>query len=258
MSDASGQGPSPAGRGFVVSDRRGHPERRFKVAVSVGTMALAWARQEGAPEGATVVAEHEVSPLGRHGDLWSASPEATLAAAVVARPSLPPSLADACWLVAGLAAAEGAGAAAGVSVGVWWPDSVLLLPDGGVAGKVRAEVQLGPAQVRSAVLTVRLDMAALGLDLSGRDDLLEALLAAFDRRAAWLSQGPDGCAEAAAVYSKACPLLGRRVKVALLPKGETRGVVRRIDEAGRLELSSATGMVEHVAVDALRRLEALG
>lgn len=255
----STSGPSQpgadAGRGFEEYERRGHPQRRFRVAVSVGAMGLAWARQEEAPPGATVVADHEVSPLGRLGDHWTAPAAETLAAAVVVRPSLPTRLADAVWLVAGLAAAEGAGEVAGRPFGVWWPDTVVDPSGDTVVGKVKAEVQLGPTGVRSAVCTLRLDMARLGVEPPRREEVLDAVLDAFDRGGRWLESGEDGCAEAAVAYGHVCPLLGRRVKVWLLPKGETRGFVQRVDAGARLELTSATGMVEHVAIDAFRRME---
>ena len=245
-------------RGYEEGESRGHPHRHFRVAVSVGAMALAWARQEGAPQGATVVADHEVNALGRIGDAWTAPSGSTLAAAVVMRPVLPAELADAVWLVAGLAGAEGASAVAGRPVGVWWPDLVVDPVTEAVIGKVLAEVQLGPAQVRSAVITIRLDLAALAIDPARRDAVLDEVLGAFDRTAGWLGEGADGCGEAAATYSQRCPLLGRRLKAVLLPKGETRGVARRVDRAARLELVSATGMVEHIAIDSLRRLEVAG
>jgi BirA family biotin operon repressor/biotin-[acetyl-CoA-carboxylase] ligase len=247
-------GPGERSRGYKEGERKGHPERHFLVAVSVGAMALAWARQEGAPQGATVVADHEVNALGRIGDPWTVPSSSTLAAAVVIRPSLPASLADAVWLVAGLAAAEGAGAVAGRALGVWWPDLVIDPVTEAVVGKVHAEVQLGPDQVRSAIATVRLDLT----DLGEREAVLDGVVGAFDRTAGWLGEGAEGCAEAASTYSRNCSLLGRRLKAVLLPKGETRGIARQVDKAARLELVSATGMVEHIAVDSLRRLEVAG
>ena len=45
------------------------------------------------------------------------------------------------------------------------------------------------------------------------------------------------------------------MKLRLLPKGETRGTVRHIDRGGRLQLESATGMVERISVDMLRELQ---
>lgn len=250
-----GGGTTP---GFVAGERGGHPERHFGFAVSVGAMALAWARQEGAPQGATVVADHEVTALGRLRDPWPAPAADTLAAAIVVRPDLPVALADAAWLLAGLAAAEGTEAVSGRPAGVWWPESVVDRDSEATLGQTKADIQLGPAQVRSAVLTIRLDLRGAGLEASRRGDLLDAVLGAFDRLAGRLGDGAEGCAELAAAYDRRCPLLGRPVKVTLLPKGETRGVASRVDQAARLELVSPTGMTERIGVDNLRRLEVAG
>ena len=48
-------------------ERFGHPMRLCPVAVSAEAMALAWANQEDAPQGATVVVEHGIRPSGLHG-----------------------------------------------------------------------------------------------------------------------------------------------------------------------------------------------
>ena len=218
-------------------------------------MALAWARQDAAPEGATVVSDVEVSPLGRLGELWRAPAATTLAVAVVLRPHLPVELSDAVWLVGGLASAEAATAASGRTVGVIWPDAVVDSETDEVVGSLKTEIQLGPGQVNSAVLSVRLDLRALGLGSTGRDTLLDEVLGALDQRIGWLREGAEGCALAAAAYNQSCLLLGRRVKVHLLPKGEARGVAQRVDPSGRLEVVSATGMVERVSVNMLRRVE---
>lgn len=232
-------------------ERFGRPFRHFAVAVSAGAMAGAWARQENAPAGATVTVEREVSPLGRLGQHWHGQPESTLSLAVVLRPSLAPEEADVAWLVAGLGAIGGAEAATGRELSAWWPDAVVDTRDEVVA-TTKAEVQLGPGEVRAAVVSLRLDLERLGLTAERRDDLLEAVLAAVDDASAALAEGPQA---AAAAYERRCRLLGRRLKLRLLPKGETRGVGQAIDRAGRLELASATGMVERISVDMLRSFE---
>jgi biotin-(acetyl-CoA carboxylase) ligase len=229
-------------------ERFGHAYRHFAVAVSAGVMAGAWARQEDGPAGATVTVEREVSPLGRLGQHWHGKPESTLSVAMVLRPSLPPEEADVTWLVAGLGAIGGAEALTGRELSAWWPDAVIDAEEQVVAS-TKAEIQLGPGQVRSAVLSMRLDLERLGLAPEQRDDLLEAVVGAVDEASVTLGQGPQA---AAAAYGARCRLLGRRLKVRLLPKGETRGAARAVDQAGRLELASATGMVERISVDMLR------
>lgn len=232
-------------------ERFGRTIRHYRMAISAGALALAWARQSDAAQGSTVIADREVSPLARLGRLWPTRPEDTLAFAVVLRPPLVPEQADATWLLAGLAVAEGAEEAAGRGTATWWPDSVVAPGDGAELASVKLEVQLGPGKVRSAVASVRMDLPALGLADADRDRLLEAVLGAFDRHCASLDEGPDAVA---AAYEGRCALVGRRVKVRLLPKGETRGVVRSVDRSARLEVESATGMVQRIAIDTLREL----
>ena len=255
-----GRGPEPqtaptGGLGpGAEAERFGHAVRQYRMGVSGAALALAWARQENAPDGATVVVEREVSPLGRLGKMWSVAAESTLSIAVVLRPPLAVEEADACWLLAGVAAAAGAEAASGRKLATWWPDLVVDAETHEQVGALKVEIQLGPGKVRSAVASIRLDLDKLGLGPDGRDAVLEAVLSAFDITNATLSEGSAGVA---AAYDGRCGLIGRRVKLRLLPKGETRGVARRVDRSARLELESATGMVQKVAIDNLRELEAV-
>lgn len=256
----AGTGPAPqaaptGGLGpGAQTERFGHPVRQYRMGVSGAALALAWARQEQAPDGATVIVEREVSPLGRLGRMWTVAPESTLSCAIVLRPPLSVEQADAAWLLAGLAAAEGAEAASGRKLSTWWPDLVIDEATGDKVAALKVEIQLGPGKVRSAVASIRIDLEALGLGADGRDAVLEAVLGALDRHREGLGDGPEGVA---AAYEGRCGLLGRRVKLQLLPKGETRGLARRVDPSARLELESATGMVQKVAIDNLRQLDAV-
>ncbi|MGH9186542.1 MAG: hypothetical protein ACRD0U_12120 [Acidimicrobiales bacterium] len=229
-------------------ERFGRPFRWFPVAVSAEAMALAWARQEAGPAGAAVVVGREIRPTGRRNRLWPVPSESTLTLAVILRPELPADEGDAIWLVASSVAAEAAEIVCGRPMGTWWPDAVVDRENDSPMAATKAEVQLGSGGVRSAVVTLRFDLGALGLGAEHRDDLTEAAFRALDR----LDHG-----EADSVvpdYQRRCLLLGRRVRVLLYPKGETRGIARGVDQRGRLELASATGMVEHISVDALREL----
>lgn len=247
-------GPSvPPGPRWVETESHGHPVRHFTVALSVGAMAQAWARQEAAPHGAAVVADQEVSPLGRIGALWTVPAADTLACAVVLRPALTVPQGDAAWLMAGLVGAGAAEAVAGRPLATWWPDAIVEAASGEVVGTTLAEVQLGPGRVRSAVVSLRFNLERLGLGPEARDPLLASVLDGC--RGPLGGQGEGAAGEVAAAYSQRCGLVGRRVKVVLRPKGEARGFARRVDESAQLELESSTGMVERVAVDALRSLE---
>lgn len=247
-------GARPDSNPAQESERGGHVIRSYRIAISVGALAQAWARQEQAPAGATVVSDREVSPLSRLAKLWMSPAEQTLAMAVILRPTLGVEDADAVWVLGALAAAEGAEEVSGQPISSWWPDTILD-GTGRHLGIVKAEIQLGPGKVRSAVLTVRLDMAALGVAPERRDDLVDAILASSDRHLATLA---DGAGAVAAAYERRCTLLGQRLKVRLLPKGETRGIARGVDRLGRLELESPSGMVERLNIDVVRDYEVVG
>jgi biotin-(acetyl-CoA carboxylase) ligase len=229
----------------------GRPVRRFPVALSAEAMALAWANQEDAPQGATVVVDHEIRASGLHGRLWEVPATESLACSVVLRPTVPVEDADSAWLVAALACAEGGQAVSGKELSTWWPDSVVDASREQVAA-VRAEVQLGPGRVKSIVITLRFNLPKLGLDPSQKDDLLEAVVHAVDAATEELSSGGAG---AAAAYEKRCALIGNRVLIRLLPKGETRGTAQRVDRGARLELQSASGLVEKITVDQVRDMK---
>jgi biotin-(acetyl-CoA carboxylase) ligase len=227
-------------------ERFGRPLRHFPVAVSAEAMAQAWANREDGPHGATVTVEHEVGPRGFHGAIWRVPPADSLVCAVVLRPRLAAEEGDVSWLVAGLSALEGAEAVSSRSIATWWPAGVVEGPERAEVAAVKAEVQLGPGRVKNVVVTMRFRLSGLGLGADQRDALLESVLGAVDRNVARLDEGP---AAVAAAYEGRCGLLGQRVKVKLRPKGETRGTARGIDRTARLELASASGMVERVGID---------
>ncbi|MGI9051184.1 MAG: hypothetical protein ACR2HQ_00795 [Ilumatobacteraceae bacterium] len=224
--------------------------RRYRVAINAETLALAWARQEGAPAGSVVVVDHEISPRGRHGRLWPHQPQRTAVLAMVWRPAIDADRADLVWLAASLGLLAAARSiVSGTDIGLSWPDA-LVDPHGERLGEVRAEVQLGPGRVTSAVVTARFDVQALGI--VDRDAAVAAMVAGLDVGASHLATGVD---VVCAVYSEACVLTGRRVVARLLPRGTARGTVRGVDPHGQLELESATGFVERVSVDSLDHLE---
>ncbi|MGH9182695.1 MAG: hypothetical protein ACRDZ9_02580 [Acidimicrobiales bacterium] len=238
----------------ITTERFGRPFRQYPAAVSAEAMGLAWARQEEAPHGAVVVVDREISARGRLGRVWWAPAETTLACAVVLRPAIAAEEADVSWLAGGVIAAAGVESLTGLAAATWWPDGVVDPETEQELGMVKAETQLGPGRVRSAVVGLRLDLGRLGLGAERREELLEAVAGAVDD----LDLGSSDSATAtAAAYQRRCTLLGRRVRLVLLPKGETRGVARRVDPSARLELESATGMVERITIDMLRTLEVI-
>jgi len=227
-------------------ERFGRQMRHFPVAVSSEAMALAWANREDGPSGAVVVVDHEIGPRGYHGVIWPTPPADSLACSVIMRPALAVEEADASWLAISLIAIEAAEAASGHDLSLWWPADVVEGPERDLMASIKAEIQLGPGKVKSVVATMRFDLIKLGLGRERGDDLLEQVVNAVDNVSEVLG---DGAAAVAAAYEKRCSAIGKRFKVRLRPKGETRGTVRSIDRSARLEIASPSGMVERVGID---------
>ena len=234
-----------------TTERFGRPYRHYQAAVSATAMALAWAHQEAAPDGSTVVVDHEVNALGRLGEPWAAPSIGTLAVAVVLRPALSAEDADVSWLIGSLALLGGIGASSDRPAQAWWPDLVVDSADGRRVGMVKADVDLAGGRVSSAVLTLRMELTGLDPDGTRRDAVLGAIHQAAAEACAGIAEAPG---EAVAAYEARSCLIGRRIKLRLRPKGETRGVVAGFDRRGWMQIKSPTGMVESITVDMLRDL----
>jgi BirA family biotin operon repressor/biotin-[acetyl-CoA-carboxylase] ligase len=128
---------------------RGREIRTYPALLSTAADALAWARA-GAPEGAVVVADYQVSPRGRSGLEWKVRPSGDLAFSLVLRPHLPVEREG--WLYT--VAVSGAADVVGGTATIEWPDEVRA------GGKRRAAVgvhaELGPEGVDWAVINVLL------------------------------------------------------------------------------------------------------
>ncbi len=194
--------------------------------------------------GATVVVDHEISGRMRLGIPWQTKPADALACATVLRPKLLPEAESVLWVVALVAAARAVGVRPG------WPD--LLFTDNGTQiGAVTLDVQLGPGSIVSAVVSLRVDFAQL-LTVAGVASInaeaaraeAVAAFAANARRCSDLAE--DQRADLLQEYAEVSWLTGRRVRAALLPKGETRGVAVTVDPLGLLVLESPTGMLERL------------
>lgn len=221
----------------------GTPHQVYPVVVSVDSVALGWLRKEGAPEGAVVAAESELSARGRRRVTWVSVAGGSLAFSVLLRPQLPAEGEGLLWLLASLAAAEGIGAASGVDVRLKWPND--LLASGRRLGLVDVAAQLGPGQVETAVLTVRLNATltadelptglrdeATSLTVEGGDAPREAVLARIVERLEARYSG--GVPELLDAYRERCVTLGQHVRAEMEPTGVVAGVATDIDSGGRL------------------------
>ncbi len=197
----------------------------------------------GAPDRVVVGADHQTAGRGRRGRTWEAPPGASLLVSVLLRPA--PALVT---LAAGLAAAGACEAVAPVTVGLKWPND-LLVGGTGPGGRSREEAKVGgilsEAVAGAAVVGLGVNLAwappgaaRLGADVD-RQALLDHYLA-----------GLDAPGDVLARYRERCTTLGRRVRVEL-PDGEFEGVATGVDDDGRLLVGGrriTAGDVVHLSV----------
>ena len=114
--------------------------RHFETIDSTNRYLLEEARS-GAPDGVVAVAEFQSAGRGRLGRRWEAPAGANLLLSVLLRPDLPAAERHLASAVVALAAAEGVESAAGLRLGLKWPND-LLGPDGRKVAGVLAEGDL--------------------------------------------------------------------------------------------------------------------
>lgn len=222
-------------------------ERPFRFYRSVGStndLAAAWLKA-GAPTGAVVIADEQVSGRGRHGRTWYTPPNSALALSVVLHPE--ESRAFLCSIIGALAVADlctGLGAEADIK----WPNDVQI--DGRKLAGILPEAIWADQSLLGVVLgigvNVRVPFAgelarqavnledAVGRSLE-RPALIAELLSAVDR---YRQQPPTAVLER---WRSRLVTLGRRVQV-----GSIEGVAEDTDETGALLVRTTSGRVERV------------
>jgi len=204
----------------------GRPLRAYTALVSTASAAHDWAGA-GAPDGAVVVADFQLSPRGHGGRPWTVTQGRGLGFSLVMRPALAAEREGWLYTVALGALAEVSGAEASVK----WPDEVRL--DGQVVGAVGVRTRLGPDGVDWAVLDVLVPRAE-----APRGPLLQALLHAIEE---CRGRAADSLIEA---YERRCETIGRQVQVRFIagtgPRVEGRAVGTLDDGALLLELPSGS------------------
>lgn len=256
-------GPGRIAAALGADPPLGTPVRHYDVGVSVESLALGWARQNDAPEGALVVTDVELSARGRRGQTWVSVGGRSLAFSVILRPALPPAGEGLLWLLASLAAAEGIEEATGLDVRLKWPNDLLV--DGRGLGNVRVDAQLGPGVIESAVLTTRVNVGLEAEDFPDamRPDVtsLAMLERARPRSAvmaailtALAARYEAGVPALLSAYRARCDTIGTRVRALLVPSGEAAGLAADVDDHGGLVIETMSGSGS-IGVDRLQRLE---
>jgi BirA family biotin operon repressor/biotin-[acetyl-CoA-carboxylase] ligase len=111
----------------------------------------------GAAEGLVAVADHQSAGRGRLGRRWEAPRAANLLVSVLLRPQLPPEARHLASAVVALAAADACAALAGVTVGIKWPNDLLV--DGRKLAGVLAEADVGTEGPAPIVVGIGINVA---------------------------------------------------------------------------------------------------
>jgi len=226
----------------------GEPLVARRITASTNDLALA-AAHEGAPHGATFVADEQTAGRGRRGNRWSSAPGADLTCSIVLRPRLAGERASALTLAIGLAVRDAAQDRTKTPLAVKWPNDVVagraklagILVESKLQGSKLAAVVAGiglnvatrefPDELRGAATSLAL-LGAADLD---RETLLADLLERLDTRVrAFETSGLFALLDDLRRHDA---LLERPICVDGVP-----GVARGIDESGALLFDEGSGV----------------
>jgi BirA family biotin operon repressor/biotin-[acetyl-CoA-carboxylase] ligase len=235
--------------------------RSVEVAGEVGSTNadLAARAADGAPEGAVLVAEHQVSGRGRLDRTWTSPPRAGLTVSVLLRPDVPAARRGWLPLLTGVALAEAVGEVSGVRTSLKWPND-LLAADGAKLAGILAEASGAAVVVGSGlnVSTRREELPPTGTSLSlvtgapvDRAPVLLAFLRGLERRyLAWTAALGDPVASGLARdYLAWSSTVGAGVAVTLPDGSVLTGTATSVDWDGRLVVLTAAGSVELASGD---------
>ena len=240
--------------------------RSVEVVEAIGSTnaALAAAAADGAPEGAVLVAEHQVTGRGRLDRVWTSPPRAGLTVSFLLRPDVPAARRGWLPLLTGVALAESVREVSGVLASVKWPND-LLAADGRKLAGILAEAVTHDALPDAVVVGVGLNVSTSADELPDtatslsvvtgatvdRGPVLMGFLRALERRyRGWVEAlGDPVLSDLARDYLAWSSTVGSAVEVTL-PDGSTlAGTARAIDWDGRLVVDTAGGTVELASGD---------
>jgi BirA family biotin operon repressor/biotin-[acetyl-CoA-carboxylase] ligase len=235
--------------------------RSLEVVAEIGSTnaALVAAAVADEPEGAVLVAEHQVAGRGRLDRVWTSPPRAGLTVSFLLRPDVPAARRGWLPLLTGVALAEAVGEVTGVRASLKWPNDLLALDGRKLAG-ILAEGS-GTAVVVGVglnVSTTATELPDTGTSLSrvtgatvDRAPVLLAFLRAVERRyRTWTAALGDPVSSGLARdYLAWSSTVGSDVVVSL-PDGSTlEGRAEAVDWDGRLVVTTSQGQVELASGD---------
>lgn len=209
-----------------------------------------------------LVTDNQVAGRGRLDRSWEAPPGASIA--LSATLPLPRDATRWGWvpLLVGLAVRRAVRDLTGASVGLKWPNDVLIRPHGRAPwGKLagilcQASGGADPSVVVGIGINVHQNAEDLPVDtatslhIAGYDVRCEDLIVAVLRALAQIQQEWDSADEDDA-YRAACVTVGQQVRVELPGDQSVTGPALDIDEMGRLVIDTPDGPVPHAVGDVI-------
>ena len=212
--------------------------------------------ERGAADGTVVVADTQTAGRGRRGRVWQDEPGDSLLTSVIVRSQLRVVDLPKLSLAAALAVAEAIEATTGLRARLKWPNDVLVNGRKLAGILLESRIVAEPVVVAGIGINLRqrsfpeeLAQTATSVDLEagravGREELLEAVLDAFDRWRTRLER--DGFAPLRERWLALADTIGRAVTV-----GEHAGVAVDLAADGALVLQEAQGVRHVVAGEVL-------
>jgi BirA family transcriptional regulator, biotin operon repressor / biotin---[acetyl-CoA-carboxylase] ligase len=224
------------------------------------------AARNGAPEGLVLVTDHQTAGRGRQGRTWVDEPASSLLMSVLLRPD--PSWAPLIPLAVGLAMVESLAPLTSATIGLKWPNDVLVMGQGEQPSERKMAGILAEATTVGAELVVVVgcglnlswpkgpppDVSDRAVDLASiadvdvdRLEIMGAFLTCFDAKLRDFEAGRRD--QVLDQYRHQCISLGRDLRLAT-PSGEVVGRAIAIDPGGGLTLLTDAGEVTVTAGDA--------
>jgi BirA family biotin operon repressor/biotin-[acetyl-CoA-carboxylase] ligase len=208
------------------------PALHLPETTSTNDAAKKWA-QEGAPDGAVIVADHQTAGRGRLGRSWHSPPGVNLYLSRIYRNSF-----DLLPLQGALATREAIQSylPSDLTAAIKWPNDILvgeykvagilceLLEDAAIIGiGINVNTTGFPGDLRRPASSLRI--------LTGAEQDREAVLKSILER---LDYWKSNSGETVDVFTRHCITLGRRVKVSVPGREVLKGIAVRLNEKGAL------------------------
>jgi BirA family biotin operon repressor/biotin-[acetyl-CoA-carboxylase] ligase len=226
--------------------------------------------EEGAAEGAVVLAESQVQGKGRLGRIWTSPSGVNLYCSVLLRPPIPPSNAPQLTFLSTVAVVRAIKNCSALAPVIKWPNDILVNGNkvAGLLNEMTAEtdrvatVLLGigvnlnmtreqfPDDLRHPASSLFLESGTKVDRIAFTRNLLEALEELYDRYLA------GGYPEIRDEWLSFCGVIGKHIAVSDTATPERAGVATGIDESGALLLELSDGTVERVFAGDVRLVNA--